>query len=104
MSAVLGRYALDWSGVCVGPAFDCLTAESLTAPVRRVQVIEDGVRLGDHLVVAASLFAHAAKQGLETFRVRHRNAARVEEMHRGADRGDRRIGVEAEARGEPFAR
>src|SRR2546425_737812 len=63
-------------------------------------MVENTHRLGEQGVVAARLFLDPAQHGLETSGVGHRYAADVEKVHRGADRCERGVLFEAEAREE----
>src|SRR5438132_2394219 len=76
------------------------TSATARSSVGRIEVVENAHRLGEQGVVAARLLLDPAQHGLETSGVGHRYAADVEKVHRGADRCERGVLVQPEARGE----
>src|SRR6476646_11432143 len=61
-------------------------------------------RLREQLVVIAGLLLDSLEQRFQSRRVRGRNTADVEKMHRGADRHESRIAVQAEAPSQDLER
>src|SRR2546430_5465049 len=76
------------------------TSATDRSSVGRIEVVEDAHGFGEQRVVAARLLLDAAEHGLKPPCVGHRDAADVEEVHHGADRSERGVLVEAEARKE----
>src|SRR2546430_11507467 len=76
------------------------TSATARSSVGRIEVVEDAHRFGEQRVVAARLLLDPAQHGLEAPGIGHRDAADVEKVHRRADRGERGVLVEAEAREE----
>src|SRR5947208_3191046 len=100
--AVLGRYALGSRATALGPTLKRSQLRSgrvwTLLFISRIEKIEDPHCLGQQFIVGAGPFPRSSQNGLETPGVGHGDAPDVEKVDCSADRDERRIVIQPEAR------